>query len=107
MTKVTTLRTPKGYTVANHFVISNYDRNKRIDKKSFQSFNSIICLVDDTNKKIIFGKDFDYSITTSKYTSQFFSDVIGIRGMNRATIRKAINDKTIGCYQVDYNKNLQ
>ena len=106
MTKVTTLRTPKGYAVANHFVITNYDSNKKVEKKTFQSFDSIICIVDRHRSKITIGKNYDYSVTTSKYTAQFFNDELGINGVNRTRLRDAIKHGCLCNYSIEYNENL-
>jgi hypothetical protein len=60
--KVYNMESPRtGRPVANQFVIS--DERKLI----FQSYNSTIVTLDFQNSIITFGKDWNYSVTTSKY----------------------------------------
>ena len=54
-----------GKAVANQFAILDGA------KTYFQSYESICCIVDGEQQKIIFGKDWDYSRTTVKYLCQF------------------------------------
>ena len=53
---------------ANQFVIKG--ENKII----FQSYDSIIAVVDYANKTIELGEDWNYSRTTSKHRNIFFTD---------------------------------
>ena len=54
-----------GRPVANQFVI--VDDNKLV----FQSYDSMIVTIDKATSTITFGKDWNYSTTTSKYRNQF------------------------------------
>ena len=67
--KVYNMESPRtGRPVANQFVIS--DERKLI----FQSYNSTIVTLDFQNSIITFGKDWNYSVTTSKYRNEFLSE---------------------------------
>jgi len=57
---------------ANQFII--YAEGKKI----FQSYNSIIAIVDYVNKIITLGKDWDYSRTTGKHRNIFFYDYVNM-----------------------------
>ena len=54
-----------GRPVANQFIIS--DDHRMI----FQSYDSMIVDIDFFNSTITFGKDWNYSTTTSKYRNEF------------------------------------
>ena len=54
-----------GRPVANQFVI--VDDNKLV----FQSYDSMIVTIDKVTSTITFGRDWNYSATTSKYRNQF------------------------------------
>jgi hypothetical protein len=62
----------RGNGAMNQFVI--YADSKVI----FQSYNSIIAVVDRANKSIELGSDWDYSVTTSKHRNIFFRDYANI-----------------------------
>jgi len=83
MYKVTQMSSPRsGNPVANQFEI-------RTPKGLFfQSYSSIIALIDNNNNIILDEYYHDYSRTTSKYLSQFL-------GMNTQDRRKAIKEGEI------------
>ena len=56
-----------GRPVANQFVIVDDDANKM----TFQSYDSMIVEIDWQNSIVTFGKDWNYSVTTSKYRNEF------------------------------------
>ena len=62
----------RGNGAMNQFVI--YADGKII----FQSYNSIIAVVDKANKSIELGADWDYSVTTGKHRNIFFRDYANI-----------------------------
>lgn len=62
----------RGNGAMNQFVI--YADGKII----FQSYNSIIAVVDKMNKTIKLGEDWDYSVTTGKHRNIFFRDYANI-----------------------------
>lgn len=62
----------RGNGAMNQFVI--YADEKII----FQSYNSIIAVVDKMNKTIELGEDWDYSVTTGKHRNIFFRDYANI-----------------------------
>lgn len=59
-----------GRPVANQFLINDLDNCKI----TFQSYQSKIVEVDDSNKTITVYPDWDYSRTTGKYRNQFMLD---------------------------------
>ena len=73
MAKVENIISNKGNVIPNQFII--YEDNGDI---TFQSYHSIICQIRDGalgyNKVVVFGSDWDYSTTTSKYRNQFLMD---------------------------------
>lgn len=72
---------------ANQFVI--YGEGKKI----FQSYNSIIAVVDYNNKTIELGEDWNYSVTTNKHRNIFFTDYVNIPDLGTLKgIRKALKN---------------
>ena len=61
-----------GNPAANQFII--YAEGKKV----FQSYDSIIAIVDYVNKIITLGKDWDYSRTTDKHRNIFFNDYVNM-----------------------------
>lgn len=57
-----------GRPVSNQFVIQVGNM------LYFQSYESVVCVVDTTNHLVCFGRDWDYSVTTLKYLYQFLSE---------------------------------
>ena len=67
--KVYSMTSPRtGNAVANQFEI--YDT----DKRYFQSYNSVICLIQSNEKTQLDRKYWDYSRTTTKYLCQFLRE---------------------------------
>ena len=72
---------------ANQFVISGEG------KKIFQSYDSIIAIVDYNNKTIELGEDWNYSRTTSKHRNIFFNDYVNMPDLGTLEgIRKALKN---------------
>ena len=73
MAKVENIISNNGNVIPNQFII--YEDNGDI---TFQSYNSIICQIRDGalgyDRVVVFGSDWDYSTTTSKYRNQFLMD---------------------------------
>ena len=73
MAKVENIINNNGNVVPNQFII--YEDNEDI---TFKSYDSIICQIRDGalgyEKVVVFGSDWDYSTTTSKYRNQFLMD---------------------------------
>ena len=66
--KVYNMESPRsGRPVANQFVIA--DDHRMI----FQSYDSMIVDIDFANSTVTFGKDWNYSTTTSKYRNEFLA----------------------------------
>lgn len=95
--KVRNMESPRtGRPVANQFVIS--DDHRMI----FQSYDSMIVDIDFAHSTITFGRDWNYSTTTSKYRNQFLdmylpslADTKKLKELAR--IASAMNDR-----QFDY-----
>jgi len=61
-------------------VANQYEIRARINKKTkvyFQSYNTIICEVEEGGNIVLDKNYWDYSRTTLKYLKQFLSDFIG------------------------------
>lgn len=72
---------------ANQFVI--YGEGKKI----FQSYDSIIAVVDYNNKTIELGEDWNYSRTTGKHRNIFFRDYANIPDLSsKKGIEKALKN---------------
>jgi len=71
--KVQNMKSARGNTIANQFVIT--DGNKRV----FQSYDSVIAVIDyKAGQKVITLDEYywDYSRTTGKYRNQFLGENI-------------------------------
>lgn len=91
-----------GENVKNQYII--VCDNKYI----FQSYNSIIAIYDEDTKKLTFGIDWNYSITTLKYLYQFLRKYCYFIYSNlpagkskKDTLQKAINAGII-----EYNEGM-
>ena len=73
MARVENIISNNGNVIPNQFVI--YEDNGDI---TFQSYDSIICQIREGalgyDKVVVFGSDWDYSTTTSKYRNKFLMD---------------------------------
>ena len=73
MARVENIINNNGNAVPNQFII--YEDNGDI---TFQSYDSIICQIRGGalgyDKVVVFGSDWDYSTTTSKYRNKFLMD---------------------------------
>ena len=78
--KVSNMTSDRSYRpVANQFIITKYDSRGYKRKEFFQSYDSLIILVDYSKKgrQIYLDKFFwDYSTTTGKYRNQFLGERI-------------------------------
>ena len=80
---------------SNQFII--YADGKTI----FQSYDSIIAIVDYEKKTIEIGEDWNYSVTTGKHRNIFFKDYVHISelatldGMRKALKNGICNEWTI------------
>ena len=77
----------RGNGAMNQFVIHDGDL------LMFQSYSSLIAVVNYATKEIILGEDWDYSITTGKHRNIFFRDNANIPDLMSANgIRKALKN---------------
>ena len=85
----------RGNGAMNQFVI--YDG----DLIMFQSYNSLIAVVNRMSKEIILGSDWDYSVTTGKHRNIFFRDYVNLpylatkKGLENALKNGVCNGWTI------------
>lgn len=97
---VTNLENPRtGRKVPNQFIV-------RIGAKVyFQSYDSLIAVIDTKEKTVTITPDWNYSNTTAKYRNEFFKQY-GIWGQMESTkgVQKAIDDGKVGIYKVIYDK---
>ena len=75
-----------GNAVPNQFVIDVMDDNGD-NREYFQSYNSIIAMVDENGKHYLDEYYWDYSVTTGKYRNQYL-------GETRKETEKHIKDGT-------------
>lgn len=67
--RVQNMQSTRGTTVPNQFIVS--DGNK----KAFQSYDSVICVINDNNGTITLDCDkWNCSKTTSRYRNQFLGE---------------------------------
>ena len=91
--KIENIVNSRGNKVANQFVI----RNDRENSLIFQSYNSVVCEVFMNGglgfeKVIHFGKDWDYSTTTSKHLHYFLKNYAHINELpTKKDIQEAID----------------
>ena len=98
MALVSNLINDRGNAVANQFVISEQN------KISFQSYQSLVCVVCDN--EIVFGRDWDYSRTTMKHLNTFLRD-LGYHFLGSKDIRKAIECGKFGDMIVKYDSSMR
>lgn len=99
--KVTNITNGRGRKVANQFIIT--DGNVY----TFQSYNSVIAVVDFDNSTITLGGDWNYSTTTSRYRNKFF-ETLGLDELSdTASVRAAIKNGVVAGYKVVYEEELK
>lgn len=85
---VTQLETRGGNQAQNQYHIQQDSRY------IFQSYNSIICIIDYSTKTICFGRDWDYSRTTLIYLYQFLNNN-NIYLSNKKEVENAMDEGSI------------
>lgn len=99
--KVTNITNSRGRKVHTQFIIT--DGNVY----TFQSYNSVVAVVDFDNSTITIGGNWDYSTTTSRYRNQFF-ETLGLDEMSdTASVREAIKNEEVAGYKVVYEEGLK
>ncbi len=66
----------RGNGAMNQFVIHDGDL------LMFQSYNSLIAVVNYDTREVILGSDWDYSVTTGKHRNIFFADYANISALS-------------------------
>lgn len=95
---MTTITTPRAIQLANNQIEFEIEF-----KKVFQSYDSIICIINYENSTIEIWRHWDYSRTTTKYFMQFMRK---FWEQTSKTIRKAIENGFLGNFKVIYNESL-
>lgn len=99
--KVTNITNSRGRKVPNQFTIN--DGNVY----TFQSYNSVVVVVDFDNSTVTLGSDWNYSTTTSRYRNKFF-ETVGLYEMsNTESVREAIKNGEVAGYKVVYEEDLK
>lgn len=99
--KVTNITNNRGRKVPNQFIIENGN------VYTFQSYDSVIAVVDFDNSTITIGGDWNYSATTSRHRNAFF-DRLGLDELSdTGSVRKAIKDGEVAEYKVIYKEDLK
>lgn len=99
--KVTNITNSRGRKVPNQFIIENEN------VYTFQSYDSIIAIVDFDNSTITLGSDWNYSTTTSRYRNKFFEG-LGLDELgDTASVRKAIKSGEVAGYKVVYKEVIK
>lgn len=99
--KVTNITNSRGRKVPNQFIIT--DGNVY----TFQSYDSVIAVVDFDNSIITLGRDWNYSTTTSRYRNKFF-ETLGLDELSdTASVREAIKNGIVAGYKVAYKEDLK
>jgi hypothetical protein len=73
------------------------------EKTIFQSYNSIICIIERDKNLITFWRDYDYSKTTWKHLNLFLKEFIWLDECNRKLINKWIKDWQLNNWYIDYS----
>lgn len=85
----------RGNGAMNQFVI--HDGNLLM----FQSYSSLIAVVNYDTREIILGSDWDYSVTTGKHRNIFFKDYAYISDLStKKGIEKALKNGICGKWSV-------
>lgn len=88
----------RGNGAMNQFVIRDYNNNIMM----FQSYDSLIAVVDFINSKIYLGSDWDYSVTTGKHRNIFFRDYIRISQLStKKGLEKALKEGKYGIWEIN------
>lgn len=99
--RVTNISNSRGRKVANQFIIENGN------VYTFQSYASVIAVVDFDNSIITLGYDWNYSTTTSRYRNKFF-ETLGLDELtDTASVREAIKAGEVAGYKVVYKEGLK
>jgi hypothetical protein len=77
--------------LANNQFVTRITSNN-CDFVTFQSYDSIVCIIDYKDKIITFGKDYAYSKTTLKYLYEFLTVYFCVDNYNKKYIQKMIKD---------------
>ncbi len=79
-------------------------------KDIFQSYDSKVVVIDWKTNTITFGRDWDYSTTTSKYVYLFLEDYanISFNGVSnkRAYVNKLIENGNYNNYVIKYDDEM-
>lgn len=99
--KVTNITNGRGRKVPNQFIIESGN------VYTFQSYNSVVAVVDFDNSIITLGCDWNYSTTTARHRNNFFN-TLGLDEMSStASVRAALKNGEVAGYKVVYEEELR
>lgn len=99
--KVTNITNSRGRKVPSQFIITNGN------VYTFQSYNSVVAVVDFDNSIITLGSDWNYSTTTSRYRNAFFEGLGLDELTDTASVKEAIRNGEVAGYKVVYEEDLK
>lgn len=99
--KVTNITNNRGRKVPNQFMIENGNIY------TFQSYNSVIAVVNFDKSTITLGGDWNYGTTTSRYRNAFFEGLGLDELTDTASVRLAIKNGEVAGYKVVYEEDLK
>lgn len=87
MLRVQNLRSSKGLSIVNQFVITD------AEKITFQSYESVVAIYD--NNILTLGKNWNYNLTTRKHLYHFIREYTNYDINSNKDVLKAIKEKSI------------
>lgn len=76
-------------------------------KRYFYSYNSLCCVLNFAEQRIVLGRDWDYSRTTLKHLYAFLWDNYFGNLADKKTIQKAIEDWKFEDWDVKYDAEMK
>lgn len=73
----------------NQFVIATPNA------KFFQSYNSVVCKIDNDTRKVTLSNHWDYSVTTRKYLYRFLNENTSLGKLNKKEVKTLISKGVI------------
>lgn len=90
---VNNLINTKGNATPNQFIKTIWNEENDVEAIIFQSYESDICKIDVKAQVIVFGNEWDYSVTTMKHLKKFLNDYSITEGLyNLKDLRKRETD---------------
>lgn len=102
--KIYNLINKQGNAVKNQFVIHEENLIK------FQSYDSLICIIDNDKKEVTLFEEWTFSPTTTKHFLQFFNDYMGYNAtyqegaLKRQDIENCLKHGELINYKIKMNR---